>query len=228
MREPTPAAWLAHLAERAPFFADYDPATRERFLRYLNVFLSEITFIGAGGLEITEEMRVVIGAAAVRIIVHLDPSYYDRLTEIVVYPHDYKHPDKDGVIYGEAHTWGTVVLSWPAVLRGMANPHDRHDTAVHEFAHVLDIADGAFDGTPELHASGHYSPWGDVMSRHFFQLKRTRRRRHDVLRQYGATNEAEFFAVATEAFFEDPERLRDKAPDLYDELARFYRVPEST
>lgn len=227
MAEPTPPEWLEILEARVPFFATYPPGERERFVGYLQAFIREKHFFGAAGLEVTDEMRVVVAAAAVRLVLHLGLHWYDRLTEIVLYPFEaYQHPNKDGAILGEAHTWGTVVLSWPAVLAGVSNPEDRHDTAVHEFAHVLDVADGTFDGTPELHARADFQVWGEVMSRHFLALRGRRGRRCcELLRAYGGTNEAEFFAVATEAFFEDPERLQEQAPDLYAELARFYRTP---
>jgi Mlc titration factor MtfA (ptsG expression regulator) len=106
---------------------------------------------------------------------------------------------------------------------GLRNPRDGHDTATHEFAHVLDRGDGRFDGTPELRASADYAPWAEVMSHHFLELRERSPRQRRVLRDYGATNEAEFFAVATETFFEKGRQLRERAPDLYEELRRFYR-----
>jgi Mlc titration factor MtfA (ptsG expression regulator) len=84
-------------------------------------------------------------------------------------------------------------------------------------------AGGAFDGTPELRARAHYRPWAQVMSRNYLALRRGARRARKVLRRYGGTNEAEFFAVATEAFFEKPHQMRKHAPELYAELQRFYR-----
>ena len=205
-----------------PFYRSLDDELRERFYTYLKVFAWEKHFIGAGGMEITDEVIVVISAAAVRLVLHRDLTFYNRLTEIVVYPSHYKHPDNDAVIFGEAQSWGTVVLSWDAVLSGLANPSDGHDTATHEFAHVLDRADGAFDGTPELHCSTHYRPWAEVMTQHFLALRKNKPHQRRVLRQYGATNEAEFFAVATESFFEKPEQMLRRTPDLYNELKRFY------
>jgi Mlc titration factor MtfA (ptsG expression regulator) len=108
------------------------------------------------------------------------------------------------------------------VLSGLANPKDGHDTATHEFAHVLDRTDGSFDGTPELRARPHYRAWADVMSRHYLKLRDRRGKVKRVLRNYGATNEAEFFAVATESFFEKPEQMKKQTPDLYEELSQFY------
>lgn len=218
-----PSAWLDTLGHNVPFFARLPDADRARFLGDVAVFVDEKHFVGAGGLSITDEMRVTIAAAAVRLTLHLDISFYDRLTEIVVYPDTYRHPDDpSGAILGEAHHWGTVVLSWRDVLAGLRNERDGHNTAIHEFAHVLDRVDGAFNGAPELRASEHYRPWATVMSKHYAKLQKRDRRTRSVLRDYGAVNEAEFFAVATEAFFERPDLMRARAPDLHAELARFY------
>jgi Mlc titration factor MtfA (ptsG expression regulator) len=222
LRRPFPAEWLAHLDARVPFFRTLSPELRAAFLDKLKVFAWEKEFIGAGGLTITDEIRVVVSATAVQLVVYLDLSYYDRLREVIVYPDAFKLPDRTGVVLGEAKHWGSVILSWQAVLAGLRNPGDGHDTAAHEFAHVLDRADGAFDGTPKLRAYSHYHAWASVMSEHFRKLQDGSRQERQVLDDYGGLNEAEFFAVATESFFEKPRQMREKTPDLYEELKRFY------
>ncbi|NTX39455.1 zinc-dependent peptidase [Myxococcus sp. CA033] len=222
MRRPFPTDWLGYLDARVPFFATLSPALRDDFLAKLKVFAWEKEFIGAGGLELTDEIRVVVSATAVQLVVHLDLAYYDRLREVIVYPDAFLLPDRTGVVLGEAKNWGSVILSWAAVLGGLRNPDDGHDTATHEFAHVLDRADGAFDGTPKLRSYSHYRTWASVMSEHYHGLQEGRPRERQVLDDYGAVNEAEFFAVATENFFERPTRMREKTPDLYEELKRFY------
>ena len=194
----------------------------QRFLGLLKVFVWEKTFIGAGGMEITDRLRVIISACAVRLVLCLDLSYYDQLTEIVVYPFVYKHKDEEKALLGEAWDWGTAVLSWPAVWEGLSRPGQGHETSIHEFAHVLDRGDGAFDGTPRLKARADYRPWAQIMSRHFFRLRKGDAVERKVLRTYGAVNEAEFFAVATESYFEKPRRLKELTPDLYAELQAFY------
>jgi Mlc titration factor MtfA (ptsG expression regulator) len=221
-KRPTPALWHDYLAAHVPFVEHLEPQIRARFFRYLKIFVWEKYFFGAKGLEVSEEMKVVIGATAVRLVLHLDISEYDRLTEVIIYPNHYHHEDKEGIVFGEAHEWGTVVLSWEAVLHGLSNPHDGHDTATHEFAHVLDRASGAYNGTPDLRAREHYRPWAQVMTKNFFALQEGERKQERVLRDYGAINEAEFFAVATEAFFEKPQQMLKHTPDLYQELKRFY------
>ncbi|MCP4445126.1 MAG: zinc-dependent peptidase [Myxococcales bacterium] len=219
-----PAHWVGILEENVPFFEAFDVRDRERFLSRLKVFVWRLVWIEAGGMSIDDEVRVVIAAAAVRLVLHLDEDIYGRLSEVVVYPSHFHHPAEDSVVLGEAHAWGTVVLSWDAVVQGLKNPHDGHDTATHEFAHVLDRNSGDFNGTPELRARGHYRPWALVLSECYERLRAGKKGERRVLREYGATNEAEFFAVATEAFFERPEQMAESTPDLYAELRRFYGV----
>lgn len=207
---------------RLRFVARFTPDERERFLTRLKVFAFEKKWEGAHGLKVTDEMKVVVSGAAARLARNLSLNVYDRLSTVVMYDGHFKGASKEGVTFGEAHRWGLVVLSWDAVRHGLANPTDGRDTALHEFAHVLDLGDGDFDGTPELHDHADYRAWTRVFSEHYLSLRESP---HDsVLRAYGATNEAEFFAVATEMFFENGARLKDKAPDLYAELRRYYRV----
>ena len=223
-----PTIWVTHLERNVPFYSRLNEGEKEKLRRDLKVFLWEKHFIAAGGMELNEEVKVVISAAAVHLILYLDLSFYDRLTEIVVYPGDYKHPGKSGRILGEAHDWGVVVLSWDAVRSGLYAPTDGSNTAFHEFAHVLDRADGSFDGTPLLHAHEHYRPWANIMDHHYQKLRKGNRRQRKALDDYGATNEAEFFAVATEVFFENPKLLAKKTPDLYRQLSQFYRYDPSS
>jgi Mlc titration factor MtfA (ptsG expression regulator) len=182
LKRAFPPGWIRTLQERVPFYKNLPDELQRSFREKLKVFVWEKHFIGADGLEITDEMKVVIGAAALRLILHLDLSFFDRLTEIVVYPRHYRLKDEDVVMLGEAHHWGTVVLSWPAVEHGLKNPCDGHDTAAHEFAHVLDRATGHFDGTPPLRATEDYRAWGRIMSHHFLRLKRGSPREYEVLR----------------------------------------------
>jgi len=231
-RMPFPEAWRTILRQEVPFYARLEPAAAARFEAKLQILARTKHFAGAAGFEVDDRVRVVVAAAAARLIMNMPGQHYDRLGDIVVYPDDYRHPGGplDQAVFGEAHHHGTVVLSWAAVLAGLRNPDDGHDTATHEFAHVLDAQDGNFDGTPVLRCFAAYAPWARVMSVEFLSLSGKRRhkgkRARQVLRQYGATNEAEFFAVATEAFFEKPRQLRARHPELYAVLAEYYGVGE--
>ena len=226
-RRPFPETWRELLRAHVPFYVRLQPQARARFENKLKTFVLTKHFFGAAGFVVDERAKVVIGAAAARLIVNMPDQHYARLGDVVVYPSHYRHPDagKTDVVLGEAHHHGTVVLSWDAVTAGLANPEDGHDTAAHEFAHVLDAADGSFDGTPVLRRFAAYAPWARVMSSHFLALRRKKGRGRPLLRPYASTNEAEFFAVATEVFFEKPRQMKTKHPELYDALATYYGAP---
>lgn len=221
--QPFPGEWIAILEREVPFYSALSPAHRRRFHQQVYVFVHEKHFIGVKDMDITDEVRLVIAACAVRLSLGLDISVYDRLTEIIVYPYIYRHENGgNDAILGEAHTWGTVVLAWPAVVSGLRNSRDGHDTALHEFAHVLDRDSGAFNGTPKLRGREDYRPWAEIMSEHYFRLRKNGRLIRKVMRDYGATNEAEFFAVASESYFEKPKTMRTKTPELYQIMRRFF------
>lgn len=219
---PFPDAWRAILEERVPFVQRIPRERRQKFETDLKIFAHEKSFIGAGGFEVDDEARVVVSAAAVRLVLFLDIGYFDQVNEIIIYPAAYRHPDRHGAVLGEVSSWSVVVLSWADVTAGLRNPHDGLDTASHEFAHVLDRESGAFNGTPTLRAREDYGPWGRILSEHYLRLREGKRKQRSVLRDYAATNEAEFFAVATEVFFERPGLMKRRAADLYGELHRFY------
>lgn len=218
--QPFPDAWEQALLRLAPFWSRLPEARRARLRPLILVFVDEKRVVGARGFEVTDEVRVVVAASAVRLVEHLDITLYDRLTTIVVYPFvRLVVPGHGDHVLGVHHRHGTVVLSWPAVLEGLSCPRDGRDTALHEFAHALDRADGRMDGAPPLRAHEDYRPWANVLGRHFEALRSGDER---VVRPYGAVAPEEFFAVATEHFFERPDDLRQELPDLYDQLQRFY------
>jgi Mlc titration factor MtfA (ptsG expression regulator) len=220
-RESLPAGWEPLVAKHFSFEATLEPAERERFRRHLVVFAREKVFEGAQGLVVTDEMRVLVSGSAARMARNLSLDVYDDLVTVLLYPGAWSRDG--GTILGEAHQWGLVVLSWDSVKQGLHNPLDGHDVTLHELAHVLDLTDGRFDGTPALSSFSALHAWAHVFSEHYAKL-RASPRRDKVLRDYGATNEAEFFAVATEAFFERPKAMKQKHPDLYAELRRYYRL----
>lgn len=190
----------------------------------------------------TDEVRVLIAAQACLLLLHRETDYYPRLRSIVVYPEAYvaktrwREGDEDTgresrARLGESWQTGAVVLAWSSALSGAVNPADGQNVTLHEFAHQLDQEDGAADGVPPLAAEGflqrrgRYLAWARVMRPEFERLQEGAGRGHKtVLDQYGASNPPEFFAVATECFFEKPRQLRKKHPALYDELSRFYQL----
>jgi Mlc titration factor MtfA (ptsG expression regulator) len=224
---PPPARdWSALALERLPWLHELEAAERVRALAHLNGIANGVPIVGVDGLEVTEEMVVVIAGADARLGRNLPFGVYRHLRRITVTPAHMETSDGEGVVFGLASNRGEVTLSWNAVRHGLANPLDGHDTALHEFAHILDVGDGIFDGIPPAHADDHHG-FAHALAAGFVRFQEKADKglpRRSVMRDYGATNAAEFFAVATEAFFEKPRQLQQKKPEVYRALARFYRI----
>lgn len=222
LAQPTPASWHEALTPLS-FYADLEADERARIEGIARVLVAEKHWEGCGGLELTKPMCAVIAAQAALLILEIEHDYYRRVGEILVYPGSYQSQEGDGR-RGEAWFHGPVVLSWQGASGDPMIPNDGHNVVFHEFAHALDMLDGVLDGTPPLHARSDYPQWTRVMTDAFDSLKElARKRRRSVMDHYGATNEREFFAVATETFFEKPLPLSRKLPELYDLLRDYYR-----
>ncbi len=232
---PFPPEWREILERNVPYYNALDSSDREELQGHIQVFLSEKTFEGAGGLEMTEEIRLTIAGQACILLLHRETDYYPTLKTILVYPHHYVVKVKErlpgGIVeerlqtrLGESWFRGEVVLSWDDVLRGAADAHDGHNVVFHEFAHQLDSEDGSNDGAPALPRRSMYVAWARVLGEEYQHLlDRIEHHRRTFIDRYGATNPAEFFAVLTEEFFEQPLGLKKHHPELYDQLKQFYR-----
>ena len=241
---PFPAAWRDILKRRVPYVRALPADLQLQLKQLIQVFLAEKAFIGCDGLEITDEIRVTIAAQACLLILNRPRDYYPGLRQILVYPDSFVvqrgHTDPAGVAHegrqvlaGESWADGQVILSWHDTLTGAATPDDGQNVVIHEFAHQLDQETGSANGAPILARRAHYARWSEVLGTEFRKLQaRASRYRfeHDgesepsLFSDYGATDPAEFFAVISEVFFEQPERMASEHPALYKELSGFYRL----
>lgn len=194
------------------------------------LFLAEKEFSGAHGLEVTDAMRVAIAAQACLPILELGLDWYAGWRGIVVYPGDFrvrrKDVDEAGVVHewdddlaGEAMPGGPVVISWDAAA------HDPYiNVVIHEFAHKLDMVNGAADGLPPLHAGMDARLWAAAFKEAYDGFCDALERGQDTwLDPYAAEHPSEFFAVISEAFFEHPAQTRRHYPAVYEQLKLFYR-----
>ncbi len=231
--KPFPRAWSRALQRRVPLAARLPAPLRQRLQQLVQVFIAEKPFIGCNGQAITDEQRVTIAAQACLLLLgRPDEACYPRLRQVLVYPEPFVAPHRQwlpgGVVNeqpralaGESWGQGQVILAWSEVLAGAADPDDGRNVVLHEFAHQIDQDSGEADGRPWLRDTAARRRWAAVMDD---GLARLREHALPTLDDYGASDPAEFFAVATEAFFERSQALADEAPELYAALARLYRL----
>jgi len=228
--------WIALLKQNVPLYAKLPEELRLRLHERIAQFIATIRFEGCGGLELTEAMILTVAAQACLLVVHREERPYPKLSAVYLYPTTFssvsKRRDASGIVtegevrrLGESWGWGTVVLAWDSVTHGARCIHDGDNVTFHEFAHQLDHEDGPTDGAPALASGAAYRMWSRVFHDNYADfLQRTEDGTEKVLDAYGATNPAEFFAVATETFFEKPQQLFDERPEMYAELKKYYHL----
>ena len=232
---PFPREWRAILERDVPLYRRLSEVDQDELWGHIQVFLAEKRFEGAGGLTITDEIRVTIAAHACILLLHRATDCYPGLYTIIVYPGTYvaDRPVREpiGIVtervetrLGESSSRGAIVLSWDAVETAASDVGDCRNVVLHEFAHQLDAEDGSVDGAPALADRSRYVAWARILGREYERLRRdTALGRQTVLDRYGATSPVEFFAVTTECFFTRPELLKVRHPELYAELQQYYR-----
>jgi len=210
----------------------------------IRFFIAERHWEGCGGLKLTDEVRAVIAAQACRLLLARPEDRFNNVSSILVYPSGYfTGPTRQGImpgsgagvintggqaVLGQAHDRGPVILSWSHTLTGAVYGHDGENLVLHEFAHKLDMAAGPVDGTPRMESAKQAHAWHDAMTSAREHLESDLRiGLSPPLRRYALTNPAEFFAVATEVFFERPSAMFDWDAELYRVLAEWYRQDPS-
>lgn len=225
-QKPFPRQWEEILDRDFPQYVKLPLPLREDLKNKIKVFLHEKRFHGCQGLEVTETMKVLIAAQACLLLLNRETNFYPRLVTVNIYPSAYvTERTGGGPVFGESWNSGQLVLTWDSSLHGAANMFDGKNVVYHEFAHQLDQEDGVADGAPILERRSAYASWAVTLGEEYATLiRKKKRRRKTVLQKYGAVHPAEFFAVATEAFYEKPRQLNKKHPELYRELKDYYKV----
>ena len=239
---PFPAEWELIVQHYLPFFSRMPEALRQQLRNQIKHFIANKKFVGCAGQPINDEVRISIAAQACLLILGRSGDYYTGLRSILVYPTEFiarrEHPDEFGLVAerarllaGEAWSNGRIILSWESVQRGAADFGDGFNVVLHEFAHQLDNQFGRANGAPWLNSPEAYQRWSEVFSAEFQRLRAIASdpgaawlHQDEVLDFYGASEPAEFFAVATESFFEKPHQLAQRHPDLFEHLQWYYRV----
>jgi len=239
-KRPFKKQWRKIIQRRMPYF-QYMPADLQLQLKQLiQVFIEEKRFVGLKGVEINDDIKVTIAAQACLLLLNRKTDMYPQLESILVYPHgfikqqqnvhaDGVHHTESSTLIGESWSFGKVVLSWSDTLKGAQIPDDGHNVVIHEFAHQLDQETGHANGAPILGKNQNYDIWSKVLNDGFQQLRyKAQHGEPSLFDYYGATNPAEFFAVASEVFFEQSAAFHAEYPTLYNEFKAYYRVDPLT
>lgn len=233
---PFPQEWVTILERNIGIYRNLPMPLRLDLRRLIKQFLHQKTFSGAAGLEVTDEMRVTIAAEACMLILNRKSGVYPKLRYIIIYPTGFvaahQNQDESGVVdpaarglLGESWSNGKIILAWDSVKRGASNFSDGQNVVLHEFAHQLDSETGSTNGAPLLVGASSYRSWSQVFSEEFAQLQaEAMRGKKSLIDHYGATNPAEFFAVATETFFEQPRQMAEQHKELFELLTSYYRI----
>jgi MtfA peptidase len=231
---PVPNFWGSLLQSHVPLSRRLTSAQREQLLEKTQQLIHGCRWEGCAGLRLTEDMQVIIAAHACLLVLEHPGDPYPDLDSILIYPGTFRprrfswtpsaDSDEEDPALGESWKHGVVILAWDSTLAGAADPADGHNVVLHEFAHQLDAAGGRADGTPRLPDATALASWSTMLEHDFERLGReVEAGTQGVLDHYGATDRAEFFAVATEAFFERPAELQRERPALYEALRDYYR-----
>lgn len=240
LAQPFPAAWAEILEREVTVLRRLDPSLHPRLRELVQVFVHEKNWEGCGGLVLTDEHRVIIAAQACLLLAGVPHhDLFASAISILVYPSAVVVPRRragvlerlstapavETPILGQAFQRGAVIIAWDRALAGARDEGGDNNVVLHEFAHEIDMHDGAADGTPPLADTAHRRAWVAACEPAFLALRAaTERGEHTFLRDYAATNEAEFFAVATEAYFMRPRALATAMPALFGVLREFYQV----
>jgi Mlc titration factor MtfA (ptsG expression regulator) len=218
---PFPERWRAFLLERYDHYERMDAAWRARFEDDLRLFLAETRITGVG-IKASEELRVLVAAAAVTLSVGWPDYEWRQLTEVLLYPDDFDRDYTPGgdERSGEAHPWGTVILSAPSLEESFAVPDDAYHVGIHEFAHLLDVDQTHFDGIPVGLAPARAREWVKVAEQEMETLRS--RPARSVFDEYGGGDPVEFLGVAVEAFFEVPQVVRRRHREVYAILSEYF------
>jgi Mlc titration factor MtfA (ptsG expression regulator) len=217
---PLPARLRAFLLESYDHYERMDDAWRARFEDDVRLFLAETRITGIG-VEATEELRLLVAASAVTLSVGWPEYEWDQLTEVLLYPDDF---DRDYAFggderSGETHPWGSVILSVPSLHQSFEVPDDAYHVGIHEFAHLLDVDQTHFDGIPVGLSGERAREWVAIAEQEMERMRHGR----SAFDDYGASDPVEFLGVAVEAFFEIPQLVRRRHPEVYAILSEYFR-----
>ena len=219
-----PERWVEYMKKHVKFYNKIDPDEQEEFKNRVLHFINSTRIIGYARMPITDIDKLLVGVSAIIPIFRFKNWEYNFLNEVIIYPKaipgkgEYKGSYINGLV-GDGPMEGRMILARTALYHGYSNTTDRINVGVHEFAHIIDKQDGKIDGIPNVLLDGsQIGPWLELIRSKSEEIEKKKAK----INNYALTNDAEFFAVVTEYFFEHPEMMIKKHPYLYKKLQEIY------
>jgi len=225
LRNPFPQDWRNILADKVSFYGRLSLDDQKRFEKDVQIFLNEQRIYAVRGQSVSDEIKVLIAASAATLGFGLPDWEWPDLRDILVYPSgfDEEYSIHDGKpIRGMVHQQGPIIFSESDLKMGYVNTKSGYNVGLHEMAHVLDMANGNPDGVPVGMDWVVTAPWVRVMADRIQKVRRGECKK--ILREYAGVDEAEFFAVAVEVFFQRPVDLAESDPELFELLKSYFRI----
>lgn len=228
LKLPFPEEWRQILQDQVPFYRKLDMEGQKLFEDRVRMFLAEIRITGIQ-TTVDDRIRLLVAASGIIPLFYFPDWDFYRLEEVLIYPgafhgENFAQQGKDRNVLGmvgEGTMNRIMILSKPAIIQGFKQESDGQNTGIHEFVHLLDGSDGEFDGIPGLLDKQYVLPWLGILHKEMKRIARGDSR----LRDYGASNKMEFFAVASEYFFERPADLKKNYPELFSILETIFKKP---
>ena len=224
---PMPEQWRRWLRGHVPLYEKTDDAGRAQFEQDVRFVMDEYSFEGVKGVEVTEALRLSVAAGAATLL-HGRPSWeLPGSRSVLFYPgrfNDTYYDSADAAYDGMAHQQGPIILTAPAVKASWTDPHDADNVVLHELAHLFDFDNEGADGVPSLVAASSAADWQALVRKEMRRVQWGR----SILRPYAAEAPSEFFAVAVETFFEQPDRMAQHHDALFRALVAFFNLDPRT
>jgi Mlc titration factor MtfA (ptsG expression regulator) len=232
IEQPFPEEWHHYLTEEVQFYKNLSEADQVRFQNKIKYFFAHTSITGVKDLEVTDELKLLVAASAIIPVFIFDGWEYVNLSEVIIYdgivePNQRGDARQDGVLLGQVRSLQTrhvLLLSKQYLVQGFESMNGKSNVGIHEFAHLIDQADGTMDGIPKAFMPEELlKPWTKIM---YAEIEKIVENRSDI-NPYALTNHAEFFAVVCEYFFENPEKFEEKHPQLYELMNEIFRKSEA-
>jgi Mlc titration factor MtfA (ptsG expression regulator) len=228
LAQPFPQEWHTYLLKEVQFYKELSDSEQIRFQNKIKQFFAQTSISGVKDLVVTDELKLLVACSAIIPVFLFDGWEYANLSEVIIYdgavePNQRNDAEQDGTLLGQVRPLQTkhvLLLSQQYLIQGFESMNGKSNVGIHEFAHLLDQADGTMDGIPKAFMPEELlKPWTKIM---YAEIERIVENHSDI-NPYALTNHAEFFAVVCEYFFENPEKFKEKHAQLYELMNQIFK-----